>query len=434
MNLLAAALVAVIGSLVTLRAAQHFQSLANPVSLFVGAWTICLSAFALRLLPYAALRFSTVVVVAASAACFVGGVYLTKLPGWRALSSTAAAWLTRQDARATPSVITTLMLVLLGLEMLSFVLYIVAVARVEGLSAFWTNLAAVRILKPQLSYPAILLWAGGLYCWMLAAARPREDPHVLPRWLIWGVPVALIPFLLTTGRTELFFLAITAVVARFLARGPDASQTRHEIAVITATGIVLLGFFVALSYLLEKEGADVAFLLGFPPDFLLFVEPYVYASGGFAALDQLMSDVMLTGNVTGPLTFWPLHRLLYALGVAPPPAGVVANFVEIPFLFNTFTYLEPYYRDYGVVGCVAASVALGTIGGVLFQVAVGGGSPGARIPYSIFAFGVFISPFVNHFSQLMVPFLICISIILTWAVAAISHARQSHAIKPLIAS
>ena len=87
-----------------------------------------------------------------------------------------------------------------------------------------------------------------------------------------------------------------------------------------------------------------------------------------------------------------------------------------------------------MVGCIAASVALGTIGGVLFQVAVDGGSPGARIPYSIFAFGVFISPFVNHFSQLMVPFLICVSIILTWAVAAISQARQSHAIKPLIAS
>ena len=432
--LLDAAVVAVIGTVTALWVARRLDGIVNPVSLYISAWTACLSLFLLRLLPYEYLRPSTVAIIWTSSGCFIGGVLITRLRGWRALSADIAGRYSRQDAAATRNVITVIMVTLLGLEMLAFSLYLIEVASIRGIGSFLTNLAAVRILKPDLRYPAILLWAGAIYCWLLAAGRAHDSPDGLPRWLMWGVPVALIPFLMTTGRTELFFVAITAVVARFLRDGRHISLTKFELAVTPAIAVILLVFFVGLSYLLGKFAADTAVEFGFPERLILLADPYIYATGGFAALNQLLSDVTVGGDLSGPLTFWPAHRLLYALGVAPTPVSWVADYVEIPNLFNTYTFLEPYYRDYGVLGCFGASFTLGVIGGVLHQVAVIGSMAGARIPYAIFAFAIFISPFVNHFSQLVVPFLIVVFTGLTWAAGSISNARRNHVFGSFLAS
>ena len=432
-DLLAGTVVVLTGTMVTVWAARRFENLVNPISLFVAAWTASTSLFLLRLMPYAPLRPSTVAILLASGCCFIGGVLISRLPGWQAFAAAAGRWYASQDVAASRGVVTTLLVALLMLEMVSFSLYLIEVASRMALGSFVTNLMAVRVLKPELHYPAILLWGGALYCWILAAGKARECPGNLPRWLVWAVPIAVTPFLMTTGRGELFFVAITAVVARFLCRG-RFSIGAYELTITATVGTLLLAFFKGLSVLRGQVGSHVALQLGFPSSLILLVDPYLYATGGIAAFDHLVGDVTISGDLMGPLTFWPAHRLLYALGAGPAPVSWLADFVEIPLLFNTFTYLQLYLRDYGVVGCFVGSLALGIIGGVLHQIAVLGNTAGARIPYAIFAFAVFISPWENFFSQLMVPLLIVITTVLTWAAGAISNSMHSHEPRTLLAS
>jgi oligosaccharide repeat unit polymerase len=316
-------------------------------------------------------------------------------------------------------VVSLLLVGLLVLGLAATTLYVLEVARELGIFAFALNLASVRAARGDLQYPGVLTWGAGLYIWLLAAGA--GSAYRLPRWTYGLAVIALVPFTLTTGRTELFFVAISGVVAFLLRQGAQPRITARHALVVGGIGVLLLGAFLGLSQLLMKSGRYVALDLGYPAPLISLADPYIYASGAIPALDWLVRDVARGLDLSGPLSFWPAHRFLYALDLGPPPADWVAAFIEIPFRFNTYTFLEPYLREFGVAGCWLASFVLGLVGAWLHRVALVGSCPPARVPYAILAFAIALSPMVNHFSQLVVPMLIVIVTVLTWTAATASR-------------
>jgi len=417
-NALLAILLAAAGTVATMAAVRKFGGLVNPAALFLAAWSTSLTLYALGLLPYRALAPETVVLIGGSCAAFVGGVWIGRMGGWRDTGSRAGDWFRRLHAQLDRRVVSLLLIGLLVAGLMATTLYVVAVTRRFGILAFALDLSSIRAAKAELQYPAVLTWGAALYVWLLAAGAGAT--YRLPKWTYWLAAVALVPFTLTTGRTELFFVAITGVVAFFLRQGEDTRPTLRHVLAVGGIGVLLLGAFLGLSTLLLKRGRFVALDLGFPSSISSMADPYIYASGAPAALDWLVHDGSRALDLSGPLSLWPAHRVLYGVGLGTAPANWVAEFVDIPFQFNTYTFLEPYLREYGFAGCFLASFVLGLAAAWLHRVATVGSCPPARLPYAIFAFAIALSPMVNHFSQLVVPMLMITATLLTWTAATAS--------------
>lgn len=77
-------------------------------------------------------------------------------------------------------------------------------------------------------------------------------------------------------------------------------------------------------------------------------EIYVYGVSGFAYFNR-----MLEGNEqvsSAPERFlYPLTRMLAKLGFASEPPSQVIDFYDVPFSTNLGTFLEPFYRDGGLL-------------------------------------------------------------------------------------
>jgi oligosaccharide repeat unit polymerase len=408
-----------VGVFATLVAIRRLGGLVNPAAVFLAAWTTSLALYALRLLPYPALGPETVALIGGSAFAFVGGVWLGGHGAWRDTAADAGRWFRHLHDLMDRRVVSLLLVGLLILGLTATTLYVVAVARELGILAFALDLASVRVARGHLRYPGALTWGAALYIWLLAAGA--GSAYRLPRWTYVLAVTALIPFTLTTGRTELFFVAISGVVGFLLRQGERPRVTPRQVLAVGGIGVFLLAAFLGLSELMMKSGRYLALDLGFPAPLASLADPYIYASGAIPALDWLVHDVARALDLTGPLSFWPAHRALYALDLGLPPADWVSAFIEIPFRFNTYTFLEPYLREYGFAGCFLATFLLGLAGGWLHRVALVGACPPARIPYAILAFAIALSPMVNHFSQLVVPMLIVIVTVLTWTAATASR-------------
>lgn len=84
---------------------------------------------------------------------------------------------------------------------------------------------------------------------------------------------------------------------------------------------------------------------------------YMYATGGFAYLDDLIAR--------GSFKFWgightayPLARILALLKLGPVPASQVLDFRSVPYEFNYGTALEPFYSDGGILGLIVGIVLI----------------------------------------------------------------------------
>ena len=174
-ELIAALVIASLGAWLAFRATHALGGATNPTTLFISAWPVTLSLFALHLLPYPPLRGRTVAILASSLSAFVVGTLVSHLPGWRALAHRTGGWYRRRATTTERNVTVGVMILLLGSGAFATILYIRAVARIEGLFSFFTNLAAVRVLKPNLDYPASLFWGAAMFIWLLAATA-RTTP------------------------------------------------------------------------------------------------------------------------------------------------------------------------------------------------------------------------------------------------------------------
>jgi len=82
---------------------------------------------------------------------------------------------------------------------------------------------------------------------------------------------------------------------------------------------------------------------------------YYYGTSGFAYFSHLV-DAHEPIAYAPERALYPALKALSALGVAAPPPSQINEYFSVPFSTNVGTFLEPFYRDGGLVFAFAAIV------------------------------------------------------------------------------
>lgn len=348
----------------------------DPATVFMAIWGVTLLLFALPVIDYVTTPTVTWVAVYGSIASFLAGSWLA----YKRAGSTSAADECGRESPDRPEVLSTNRLNLAwlcagGLSLVGFAFFVYAVNATVGWQALVQDPGAARAAQdlPQfqdsygpgkaLSYLAPV----SLLLWTLAFRDRRFTGHW--RYVAPGVLLVLLPYFFIGERLSLLFAMVWIVGFHFVWR-PVANRRR-----IAAGGAMLLVAGLSFFYVIgNQKGAtldtypnvrDAVTNEVFEPIAL----PYMYVTANVPVLGQLMQDP--TAPTTfGQLTARPVstlfHRILPVSGNAPDQGG----FYGIPFSsYNSATWLDPFFRDFGVLGALLLPGLFGFLATWIFLVA-----------------------------------------------------------------
>ena len=165
----------------------------------------------------------------------------------------------------------------------------------------------------------------------------------------------------TTGRTAVIWLTCWLVFV--YAYSSNGRRTFRQTLWIFCSATGCLCFFLVAGTWMGKTTANSGLrsksaLTGISEAALI---PYTYLTASIPALDNLISTA--TDLEQGRNTFVPLVKVAAALEGRPIPTEV-APFTSTPYLTNTYTYLQPYVLDFGILGALTCPFFCGlAVGG-----------------------------------------------------------------------
>lgn len=107
----------------------------------------------------------------------------------------------------------------------------------------------------------------------------------------------------------------------------------------------------------------------------------MYLSSSMVAFDYFAEPA--SAIHFGENTLRLFYAIAYALGSDIQPIQTILVFVSVPINTNTYTFLYPFYTDFGLVGVFVFSMIYGAFFGFLYKKNKSGGSLG-QILYAIF--------------------------------------------------
>lgn len=358
------------------RRQRQGKTVNDPATVFIVIWAGTLLFYAVPVIDYVTTPTITWVVVYGSIITFLAGAWFA----YRRASETGPAAEGNGGSPDQPESLSTNRLNLVwlcagGLSLIGFAFFVYAVNATVGWQTMFQDPGAARAAQdlPQfqdsygpgkaLSYLAPV----ALLLWTLAFRDRRFTGHW--RYVAPGVILVLLPYFFIGERLSLLFATVWIVGFHFVWR-PVANPRR-----IAAWGVILfvagLSFFYVIG---NQKGAtldtyptvrDAVTNEAFEPIAL----PYMYVTANVPVLGQLMQDP--TAPTTfGQLTARPvstlLHRILPISGNAPDQGG----FYGIPFSsYNSATWLDPFFRDFGVLGALLLPGLFGFLATWIFLVA-----------------------------------------------------------------
>jgi hypothetical protein len=173
------------------------------------------------------------------------------------------------------------------------------------------------------------------------------------RWLV--LPLAqLAGNCLYIGRTRpIWIIFIAAVVVVPLMRPLRIARALKLIGASALAGTIL---FLSMGMWVGKISDDIVLdresIL--PPS---IQNVYMYATGGFAYLDDLIANNSID-SLSFDRTAYPLMRALARVKLASEPPKQVLDFRNLPYAFNVGTALEPFYSDGGIAGVIVGIVLI----------------------------------------------------------------------------
>jgi oligosaccharide repeat unit polymerase len=156
-------------------------------------------------------------------------------------------------------------------------------------------------------------------------------------------------------------------------------------------------------------------------------EIYVYGVSGFAYFNKMLESNEQI-SYKPERFFYPLLKSLARLGLASEPPSQILEFYDVPFSTNVGTFLEPFYRDGGLVfvlcGVIFYSFGFDTIGMLLLK----SKKPLAIYAWSNLCFTTFIGFFTPKISSLPIWLFTTIGFWSLVSDLAIfdTHQRKSH--------
>lgn len=168
--------------------------------------------------------------------------------------------------------------------------------------------------------------------------------------------IALAIGLMSVSRYEATVNIVYMVFAYGVVRGLDRRRAPgHRLLAMLLPLLAVAVLFFLIDLLLRKS-ADY----GRPDRLQGFLYHFFwYLASPLAALNELLTTFDGHHHL-GQYTFFPLYKWLSRFHlVREADISVFGEFVLVPYLANTYTYLHNFYEDFGLIGVTAASYLLG---------------------------------------------------------------------------
>jgi len=200
----------------------------------------------------------------------------------------------------------------------------------------------------------------------LVHLRITSESGLLMRIII---VTSLIYGMATTGRTAVIWLmAWLACAYLYLPTqqgGAVWGKAKGAIA-LGAFGIVSLLFFLAAGSWIGRtyKNSELIRTSAVSATAEPFIVPYQYATANIPAFQNLLMEE--PAYTYGKYTALPLIKTLAAFTSEVQDLSEVSEFTKTPFLGNTYTYLWPYYLDFGLPGVFVCPFVLGVCMSLLY--------------------------------------------------------------------
>jgi oligosaccharide repeat unit polymerase len=373
----------------------------HPAQLWAIPWSIAVTLYSLRLLPYRSLSLTTVTIAAAATLGFA----LSSLAGERAAERLGRVVTHRPSTlRPNYATIRRAALAVLCITSVWLVAFVASASATYGARDTFTASYRLRTelgsgaLSLQIKYVYAAL-AGVALCSIAAGLAIERRPRLL--WL--GSAIACgASIYLATGRSTIISALIVGLVAYLNSRGRPI-QVRRFAAGVGAVVVFALAIFIAGGHLIGKTYANSSDLQAVPSVFsrhsLLssFALPYQYATAPVAALDIQTRSATTWGDAGGCAEAAELCKGLRKVNVNVQPVPRIRPFTAPPFAWNTYTALDLPLIDGGKALAVPIVALFGLLGGVLWAWSRHRRPTGILL-YSIAAAAIVGSPAVFFFT------------------------------------
>ena len=186
--------------------------------------------------------------------------------------------------------------------------------------------------------------------------------HLDRRWrkyvyLCAFLAVSLAICLANLSRAEMTVQVVALVLAYCAAASHDGRRKSMRMRNLLAPVLGVVVLFAVIEVLLRKGETygQADRLRGVLYSF------YWYLASPLAAFNEFVANFHEQYHL-GQNTFFPVYKWLHRFDlVGEPSSSIYRESVFVPYRANVYTYLQAFYKDFGILGVTIAPYALGTL-------------------------------------------------------------------------
>jgi oligosaccharide repeat unit polymerase len=208
--------------------------------------------------------------------------------------------------------------------------------------------------------------------------------EVLTARVLASLAASLCYAVFSSGRSSIFLVVLMVVGILSVQRKLRAAHGGAIFALFAVTTFALVGIASLRSG--DPNASFAENVLSTSESFL------TYLLSPMPAFSTLVDSPNIS-NASGEHTFRFFYALAERFGSDVVAVPLVQEFVAVPVFTNVYTVFQPYYMDFGWIGCVAAMLGLGWLHGAVYKRALRGSE------YYVFLYGALSFPLFMQFFQ-----------------------------------
>lgn len=183
------------------------------------------------------------------------------------------------------------------------------------------------------------------------------------KWFLYGLMMCqFLGNLFMIDRTRPFWI-LFVLIWLILFASPQVMRLRSLVMYAAIAVAIFLAIFISVAHWTGKTVENNPSINAVSSSPL--VMPYVYATSGIAYFNYITKYEAI--NYSLERSMYPLYMLLSKFEIASKPPSQINTFYNVPFPANVGTFLEPYYRDGGLLLCLLA-ILIHTVGFDVFAI------------------------------------------------------------------
>lgn len=367
-----AALCLVLMVVVATASMRLHRTILSPWAIYLVSWLGMIAAYSLTWVRFNAIEAETWLAVAGSLGAYLVGAALALGIGSGALARRCLPAPERWFEGVRRSRFLAFFWITVVLGLVGAAGYFLVVKRLWGLGTLITDPGLIRGEQGQPEFVAAFYWWKFLFymnwlgiglglAWVVAGRRKASV------W-VWAAVIAEVAVnLALVSRSQMLLIGFIALFLLSVRRSRSSrSAGLVGLAVLT---LAIAGYFTFAGQMLGKtseHAADWAGGFRGPEVFRPVASFYIYIAANIPALQAFMATYAAT-RTYGLFQILPLAKLLQAAGVVTVPLpNEVGEFLSVPFAFNTYTYLNVFYMDWGAIGILIGPFLFGWLGNWFF--------------------------------------------------------------------